>query len=129
MRAAPDGGPITAIFGVLWSLLGAGGLALVGLDALNGIRLDGTTASLAIGAAYFGLCLTGGVQQLRRSPRSRVVLLICATILIIYSVTFLALVGVEFGALWTYLAMAGILFSALSIIYLRSIKDARQSSV
>lgn len=25
--------------GVLWCLLGAGGIALVGLDALNGIRL------------------------------------------------------------------------------------------
>lgn len=114
--------------GVLWCLLGAGGIALVGLDALNGIRLDGTTASLAIGAAYFGLCLTGGVQLLRRSPRSRTVLLTCAAILILYSATFLALVGVEFGALWTYLAMAAILFGALSIVYFRSIKDARPPS-
>lgn len=128
MRAALVGSSVAVTFGVLWSLLGAGGIALVGLDALNGIRLDGTTASLAIGAVYFGLCLTGGVQLLRRSPRSRVLLLTCAAILIIYSTTFLALVGVEFGALWTYLALVGVLFGALSVIFLGSIRDSSSHS-
>ncbi len=117
-----------AVLGALWSLLGAVGLAMVGLDALKGIRLDGTTASLAIGAVYFGLCLAGGVQLLRRSPRSRVVLLICATILIIYSISFLALVGVEFGAVWTYMALGGGFFGAFSVNYLRRNSDAHVPS-
>lgn len=128
MRAALVESSMTAIVGVLWSLLGAVGIALVGLDALNGIRFDGTTASLAIGAVYFGLCLTGGVQLLRKSPGSRVVLLTCAAILIVYSTTFLALVGVEFGTHWTYLALAGVLFGALSVSFMRSIRVASPPS-
>ncbi len=128
MRTTLVSGPIVAVLGVLWSLFGAVGLALVGLDALEGIRLDGTTASLAIGAVYFGLCLTGGVQLLRRSPRSRVVLLICATLLIIYSLSFVALVGDEFGAVWTYMALGGIIFGALSVNYLRRNSDAHLPS-
>lgn len=119
MKAKLVGGPIVEILGVLWSLLGIVGLALVGLDAVKGLRLDGNTASLAIGAIYFGLCLVGGVQLFRESPRARVVLLTCAAILIIYAATLLALVGLEFGAIWTYLALVGLLFGALSVTYLR----------
>ncbi len=128
MKAKLVGGPIVEILGVLWSLLGIVGLALVGLDAVKGLRLDGNTASLAIGAIYFGLCLVGGVQLLRESSRSRVMLLVCAAILIIYSFTFVALVGLEFGAVWTYLALGGVLFGALSIIYLRRTRDVHLPS-
>lgn len=108
------------MFGILWLLLGLGGIALVIEEAIRAGPLfmehlisGGILLLAAVGAIISGLGL------LKHWSGTRTVLRTVATIVILYCLLFLVMVGLGFGWAWPATAVLLALFSAATLWKLR----------
>lgn len=104
------------VFGILWLLLGAGGVALVIAEAIRAGAMfqehlvsGGILLLVAIGAIF------GGLGLLWHWSRARMLLRTVAVIVILYCLLFQLMVGLAFGWLWSAAAIALVLFGAATL--------------
>jgi multisubunit Na+/H+ antiporter MnhG subunit len=108
------------IIGSVWLLFGVSGLALSAIECVRllgmGDRLtDGATVSTFIGSGFCVLAATASVSLLRGRSWARVVFAIIAVLLGLYCLSFLAMVGLEFGVLCYVLCWLGVAFVAYTL--------------
>ena len=108
-------------FGIIWLLLGIGGIALViqGANRAGTWLADHILITDAIFLVVSVAAIAGGLGLLKHWSKARMILRTVATILILYGVLFQVMVNLAFGWIWFFATIALILFSAASLWSLR----------
>jgi hypothetical protein len=120
------------IIGSIWLLFGISGLALSAIECARLLRVgdlltDGATVSTFIGSGFCALAAAASVGLLRAKRWARIVFAIIAVLFGLYCLSFLAMVGLEFGAVTYALFWLGVAFVAYTLIVVTSCRPDEQN--
>jgi hypothetical protein len=111
------------IIGSIWLLFGLAGFSLTAIDCLRLLRMGepltgGAAVSDFIGSGFCAIAAAASVGLRRGRRWARVVSGLIAVLLGLYCLSFLAMVGLEFGAFTYALCWLGLAFVAYALTVL-----------
>lgn len=112
----------------LWLLLGVIGGAVSVAEAIKlGMSNQGAFISTVIAISFCAGTIIVGLAVLRGWPAAWWLLLLFGAILALYSIAFVVMVSLEFGALWYCVAWLGIILGIASCFVGRALKNQGRS--
>jgi hypothetical protein len=116
------------IIGSLWLLFGVIGFVITAAECvrllqMDGLNIDGAMASTLLGSGFCALVVTMAIGLIRGRTWSRLLARVVAVLLMLYCLSFILMVALEFGPVAFTAAWLGVVFGVYTLIALSRLKQ------